>query len=67
MDCNPSGSSVHGILQVRMLEWVFIPFSKGFSQPRDWTQISCVAVRFFTSEPPGKFMANELAFKIIPN
>ena len=35
MDCSPPGSSVHGILQARILEWVAIPFSKGFSQPRD--------------------------------
>ena len=42
MDCSPPGSSVHGILQVA------ISFSKGSSQPRDWTQISCIAGRFFT-------------------
>ena len=35
MDCSPSSSSVHGILQVRRLEWVAIPFSKGSSRPRD--------------------------------
>ena len=35
MDCSPPGSSVHGILQARILEWVASPFSKGFSQPRD--------------------------------
>ena len=34
MDCNPSGSSVEGILQTRILEWVLIPFSRGFPQPR---------------------------------
>ena len=39
MDCSPPGSSVHGILQARILEWVAaIPFSKKSSQPRDWTQ-----------------------------
>ena len=48
MDCNPPGSSVHGILQARILEWVAIPFSRGSSQPRDWTQVSCIAGRFFT-------------------
>ena len=42
------GSSVHGILQARILEWVAIPFSRGFSWPRDWTQVSCIAGRFFT-------------------
>ena len=35
MDCSPPGSSVHGILQARILEWVAIPFFKGSSQPRD--------------------------------
>ena len=48
MDCSPPGSSVHGILQARTLEWVAIPFSKGSSQPRDWTQISHIAGRLFT-------------------
>ena len=42
------GSSVHGILQAIILEWVAIPFSRGSSQPRDWTEVSCVAGRFFT-------------------
>ena len=48
MGCSPPGSSVHGILQARKLEWVAIPFSKGSSQPRDQTQISYIAGRFFT-------------------
>ena len=42
MDCGPSGSFVHGILQARILEWGAIPFSRGSFQPRDWTWISCV-------------------------
>ena len=46
--CSPPGYSVHGILQARILEWVAIPFSKGFSQPRDWTWVSHIAGRFFT-------------------
>ena len=54
MDCNPPGSSVHGILQARILEWVAIPFSRGSSWPRDWTQVSWVAGEFFTPEPTGK-------------
>ena len=49
MDSNPPGSSVHWILQTRMLEWVAIPFSRGSFWPRDWTQVSCTAGRFFTS------------------
>ena len=54
MDCNPPGSSVYGILQARILEWVAIPFSRGSSWPKDWTQVSCIAGGFFTAEPPGK-------------
>ena len=41
--------TVHGILQARILKWVAFPFSRGFSQPRDRTQVSCIAGRFFTS------------------
>ena len=48
MDCNPPGSSGYGILQARILEWVAIPFSRGSSQPRDPTQVSCITGRFFT-------------------
>ena len=47
-DYRPPGSSVHGILQARILEWVAIPFSRGSSQPRDQTWVSCIAGRFFT-------------------
>ena len=39
---------VHGILQARILEWVVFPFSRGSSQPRDQTQVSCIASRFLT-------------------
>ena len=48
MDCSLSGSSVHGIFQVRVLEWIAISFSRGSSQPRDWTQVFCIAGRRFT-------------------
>ena len=48
MDCSPAGSSVHGILQARILEWVAISFSRGFSQHRDRAWVSCIASRFFT-------------------
>ena len=57
MDYSPPGSSVPGILQERILEWVAIPFPRGSSGPRDQTWVSCVcciAGRFFTAEPPGK-------------
>ena len=40
MDCRPSGSSVHGILQARILEWAAMPSSRGSSRPRDWTWVS---------------------------
>ena len=43
MDCSPRGSSVHGILQARILEWVFMPSSRGSSWPRDRTNISYVS------------------------
>ena len=43
MDCSLPESSVHGISQARILEWVVIPFSRGFSQPGDWTSISWLA------------------------
>ena len=43
MDCSPPGSSVHGILQARIVECVTIPFSKGSSQSRDQTQVSSIA------------------------
>ena len=41
MDCSPPGSSVHGLLQARILEWVTISYSRGSSQPRDRTYVSC--------------------------
>ena len=47
VDCSPPGSSVHGILQARILEWVAVSFSRGSSQPRDRTQVSCIAGRCF--------------------
>ena len=47
--CNPMDYTVYGILQARILEWVAIPFSRGSSKPRDRTQVSCIAGRFFTS------------------
>ena len=42
MDCNPPDSSIHGISQARILEWVAISFSRGSSWPKDWTQVSCL-------------------------
>ena len=57
LDYSPPGSSVHGILQARILEWVAMLFSRGSSWPRDWTCVSwgsCIAGRFFITEPVGK-------------
>ena len=48
------GSSVRGISQERILEWVAISFSRGSSQSKDQTSVSCVAGAFFTTEPSGK-------------
>ena len=48
MDCSLPGSSVHGIHQERILEWVAISFSRGSSWPRNLTQVSCIAGKFFT-------------------
>ena len=47
IDCSPQGTSVHGILQARILEWVAISFSRGSSRPRDRTQVSRIAGRRF--------------------
>ena len=47
MDCSLPGSSVHGIFQARILEWAAISFSRGSSQPRDQTQLSCIVGRCF--------------------
>ena len=49
MDYSPPGFSVHGILQARILDWVAIPFSRQSSQPKDWSQVSCIAGRFSTN------------------
>ena len=43
MNCSPPGPSVHGIFQARILEWVAISYSRGSSQPRDWTLSSCIS------------------------
>ena len=50
MDCSPPGSSVHGILQAKVLEWVAISFSRGSSQPKDRTcvsYVSCIGKQVF--------------------
>ena len=62
MDCSPSGSSVHGILQARILEWIAIPFSRASAQPRDWTWLSCIAGRFFTFWATKDILLNSTPF-----
>ena len=54
MGCNPPGSSVHGISQARILEWVAMPSSRGSSRPRDGTHISDVSCTSLSTVPPGK-------------
>ena len=47
--CNPMDYTVHGVLQARILEWAAFPFSRGSSQPKDRTQVSCIAGGFLTN------------------
>ena len=60
VDCNSPGSSVHEIIQARILEWVAIFSCRGSFLPRDWNFVSCISSvftgRFFTAVPPGKPM-----------
>ena len=63
MDSIPQGSSIHGISQARILEWVAISFTSGSSWPRGWTHISCLKGLFFTTEPPGKPMPSLIYMK----
>ena len=69
MDCNPPGCTIHGIFQARMPEWVAMPSSRGSSQPRDQTHISCVSCmvdRFFITVPPVKPQHTELGISGLP-
>ena len=54
MDCSLPGSSVRGVLQARILEWVAMPSSKGSSQPRNRTYVSSTAGNSLPTEPPGR-------------
>ena len=65
MDYSPAGSSLHGILQARILERVAIPFSRGSSWSRDQTQVSCIAGSSLLSEAPGKPSIDFSIFSII--
>ena len=75
MGCSSPGSSVHRILQARILEWITISFSWGTSLPRDWTQVSCIAGRslsvWATRESPNteghsKYQNISWTIKLIP-
>ena len=44
LDCSPPGSSLHGISQVKILEWIAISFSRGSFQPREWTHVSEILI-----------------------
>ena len=61
MDCSPLGSSVHGISQARMLEWVAISFSGGSSQPRDQTHVSCESPVWHEDSLPLSHLESPLA------
>ena len=56
MDCSLPGSSIHGVFQAIILEWVATSFSRGSSQPRDRTQFSCIVDRRFTAWATRKTM-----------
>ena len=60
MDCSLPGSSVHGMFQARVLEWVAISFSRGSSWPRDQTLVSCIVGSRFYHEPPGESDTTEI-------
>ena len=67
MDCSLPDSSVHGIFQAKILEWVAIYSSRGSLQPRNRThasKISCIAGGFFTTAPPGKSVLTEISVKV---
>ena len=66
VDCSLAGSSVHGVLQARILEWVAILFSKGSSRPRDQTWVSCTEADSLLSEPRLEmFIGNIYIFHVI--
>ena len=65
--CDPMDYTVHGILQARILEWVAFPFSRGPFQPRDLTQVSCIAVGFFTMDWSYLDQSARISFALIIN
>ena len=67
MDCSSPGSSVYGILQARILQWLAIPFSRGSSKPRDQTWVSCIPGRVFTIWAKGRRRSQLLVFFLLIN
>ena len=69
MDCSLPGSSVHGILQARILEWVVLSSSRGSSRPRDWTRVSYIYLHWQAGSlplaPPGKLHFSPYAADIL--
>ena len=64
MDCSQLNSSVHGIFQARILEWIAIPFSEGSSQLRDWTWVFCIAGIFFTVWAPREALKGKVVAQL---
>ena len=60
-DCSLPGSSIYGIFQARILEWVAISFSRGSSQPRDWTRVSRIVGRRFAAWATREVVAKQSA------
>ena len=59
--------AVHGFLQARIMEWVAFPFSRGSSQPRNWTRVSCIAGRFFINWAMSEAFLNHLIYFCLIN
>ena len=66
MDCSSPGSSVHGILQARILEWIAIPFFMGSSGPRDRTWVFCIAGRFYHLSHHGSPLMYKIPLNLSP-
>ena len=63
VDCSLPGSSIHGIFQAIVLEWIAISFSRGSSRPRDRTQVSCIVDRRFTAWATREVMEQQTGSK----
>ena len=67
MDCSLPVSSLHGIFQTRILEWVAMPYSRGSSQPRDWTGVSCVSCTVSGYSLPLSHQGSPYSTSMCPN